>query len=127
LAVERVITTVTMALDADAPDAVHTHYAGGAVVVHDGAAPATGESTTGHLVGPGSITVRGDAASATQVVGVYERRPVEPNRVADLSWRRWDLQRAGDGSWSITREESCAAGSAGATALVRHGLSDAVG
>ena len=136
LAVERVITIVTMALDADAPDVVRARYADDAAILHEsgsrsvdgvGTSPDAGESTTGHLVGPGSIVVRGDEASATQVVGVYERRPGAPNRVARLSWRRWDLRRAADGEWTITREESCAAGSAGAAALMRRGLRDAAG
>ena len=132
-AVERMLTTYTMALDAHASEVARALLADDATIVHDGVArsvadvvssTAADESTIGHLVGPGNVAVRGDTASATQVVAVYERRHGQPNRVARLAWTRWDLRRTHDGAWSITIEESCAAGSRDATAVVRRGLGE---
>jgi SnoaL-like protein len=134
LAVERVLTAYAMALDAGAPDAARAHFAHDATILHDGAlrtvdevgtSPLAGVDTIGHLVGPGTVTISGDAATATQVVGIYTRPPGHGPRVARLSWNRWELRRASDGAWIVTREESCAAGSAAATELVRRGLDDA--
>ena len=126
------VTMVTMALDAHDPHAVRSLYADDVTITVDGTdrvlpdleSTAAAESVIGHLVGPGSVSVRGDDASSTQLMGVYERPKGSPSRLARLAWHRWELRRGAAGGWTITREESWRAGSAGAEALVARAIDE---
>jgi hypothetical protein len=132
LAVDQAVTMVTMALDAHDPHAVRSLYADDVTITVDGTdrvlpdleSTAAAESVIGHLVGPGSVSVRGDDASSTQLMGVYERPKGSPSRLARLAWHRWELRRGAAGGWTITREESWRAGSAGAEALVARAIDE---
>lgn len=135
LAITRLLTSYGFAVDGDDPDACAALYAPDALVTIDGNVTLRGhEELRGivtseahqailpgcaHVMGPFTVHVTGDTATATGYATVY---------VADETgrsvWRQslsqWNLARTPDG-WRVTRRESWARGSEPGQAIAREG------
>ena len=135
-AVVDVLTRYGFAVDSDEADATAALYAEDCTVELDGriamrsradmAAMVRGPGhqsllpRCAHQMGPFSVRVDGDHATATGYGRVYLSTD-DGFRVWRVSAGRWELHRR-DGGWEITRRWTRAIGTAAAQALLRDGL-----
>jgi uncharacterized protein (TIGR02246 family) len=141
LAITRLLTSYGFAVDGDDPDGCADIYTSDAVVIIDAATTLQGRDEVrgivtsdahqailpgcAHVMGPFTINVWGDIASAIGYATVY---------VADEAgrsvWRqslgRWMLKRV-SGAWKVEHRESWAIGTGLAQLIARLGLRQALG
>jgi uncharacterized protein (TIGR02246 family) len=135
LAITRLLTSYGFAVDGDDADACAALYSPDALVTIDDAVRLEGRAEIrtivtsdahqailpgcAHVMGPFTVEVSGDAATATGYATVYVA--AEAGR---LVWRqslsRWTLQRRPEG-WRVQRRESWAIGRAQGQAIARDG------
>jgi SnoaL-like domain len=135
-AVVDLLTRYGFAVDSDDPPATAALYAADCVVEIDGddsirsagdmAAMVRGRGhqsllpNCAHQMGPFSVRIDGDRATATGYGRVYLRTD-EGFRIWRVSAGRWELARR-DGRWEVTRRWTRAIGSAEAQRLLNDGL-----
>jgi uncharacterized protein (TIGR02246 family) len=135
-AVVDVLTRYGFAVDSNDPSATASLYADGCVVEIDGddrirsrddmAGMVRGAGhqsllpNCAHQMGPFSVRVQGDRATATGYGRVYLRTD-EGFRIWRVSAGRWELERR-DGRWEVVRRWTRAIGSAEAQRLLHDGL-----
>jgi uncharacterized protein (TIGR02246 family) len=135
-AIVDVLTRYGFAVDSDDPTATADLYADGCVVEIDGddrirspedmAAMVRGAGhqsllpNCAHQMGPFSVRVDGDRATATGYGRVY-LHAADGFRIWRVSAGRWELERA-EGRWRVLRRWTRAIGSAEAQQLLHDGL-----
>ncbi|HEX4018411.1 MAG TPA: nuclear transport factor 2 family protein [Frankiaceae bacterium] len=136
LAITRLLTSYGFAVDGDDPDACADIYTPDAIATIDDTVTLTGrEELRGivtseahqailpgcaHVMGPFTIYVNGDTATATGYATVYVTEP-SGRSVWRQSVGRWTFART-PGGWKVTRRESWARGSAQGQAIARDGV-----
>jgi hypothetical protein len=135
-AVVDLLTRYGFAVDSDEPEATASMYAAGCVVEVDGddrirspedmAAMVRGRGhqsllpNCAHQMGPFSVRINGDRATATGYGRVYLRTG-DGFGIWRVSAGRWELERH-DGGWQVAHRSTRAIGSAEAQQLLRDGL-----
>jgi uncharacterized protein (TIGR02246 family) len=124
LAIIRLLTSYGFAVDGDDPDACAGLYSPDALVTIDDSVTLQGRQELrgivtseahqailpgcAHVMGPFSVHVSGDTATATGYATVYVAEG-ENRKIWRQSLGRWTLARTPDG-WRVTRRESWARG-----------------
>jgi uncharacterized protein (TIGR02246 family) len=139
LAITRLLTSYGFAVDGDDPDGCADLYAPDAVVTIDDTVRLAGRDELrtivtseahqailpgcAHVMGPFTVDVSGDTATATGYATVFVASDVSggPREVWRQSLSRWTLARVG-GAWKVQRRESWAIGREPGQAIAREGL-----
>ena len=136
LAITRLLTSYGFAVDGDDPDGCADLYAPDALVTIDDVTTLRGRDELrgivtseahqailpgcAHVMGPFTVHVSGDTATATGYATVYVAGEAD-REVWRQSLSRWTLGRAG-GRWRVQRRESWAIGREQAQAIAREGV-----
>lgn len=141
LAITRLLTSYGFAVDGDDPDGCADLYAPDAVVTIDDTVRLAGRDELrtivtseahqailpgcAHVMGPFTVDVSGDTATATGYATVFVAGE-DGREVWRQSLSRWTLQRE-SGRWKVVRRESWAIGREPGQAIAREGLRRVLG